>query len=329
MPEYIHALTSGTVLADYRIERILGEGGFGITYLARDDTLRKAYAIKEYLPDEFAVRVADNTVLPKSSSSKVDFAWGMERFLDEARTLATFDHPNLNQVYRFFEANGTAYMVLAYEKGETLAQRLNRCKTLPEADVLVLLRALLSGLSMIHEKSVIHRDIKPNNIIIREDGTPVLLDFGAARAAIGHRSKSITSILTPGYAPVEQYDLTSDDLGPWTDLYALGMVAYRCVTGLANNELLDAIARARLQRKGELDKDIVPATILSAGKYSPALLRAIDHAIQIDEEARPQSASALLAELSGDEATIVDSPRSVIHETPMVASEYSIYRLIQ
>jgi len=326
MTDHLHALAPGTALSDYRIERVLGVGGFGITYLARDNQLRKAYAIKEYLPNEFALRSGGSTVLPKSSSDKVDFDWGMARFLDEARTLATFDHPNLNAVHRFFEANGTAYMVLVYEKGETLAQRLKRTKTLPESDLRILLNALLSGLGVIHQGGFVHRDIKPSNIIIREDGTPVLLDFGAARAAIGQRSKSITTILTPGYAPVEQYDQTAEDVGPWTDIYALGMVAYRCVTGFSDYQLMDAITRMRLQRKGDTDKDLQPSLTIVKG-YTVPLLCAIDHAIQVNEENRQQSVAAFLTELADDEATVVAPRRLAAMQEPPLAQTASIVTL--
>ena len=168
------------------------------------------------------------------------------------RTLARFDHPHLNRVYRFFESNGTAYMVLEYIQGETLADRLSRERQLPEESLQRLLEEVLSGLEVMHEAGYVHRDIKPGNLMLREeDGSAVVLDFGAARQAVGQRSKAITSILTPGYAPVEQYDGKVDRVGAWTDIYALGMVAYRCISGISDNELPDAVARMLANNRGE------------------------------------------------------------------------------
>jgi len=292
MSDHLHALPQGTILEGYHIERILGVGGFGITYLARDtDELGKYFAIKEYLPNEYAVRSEASTVLPKSSGDKDDYEWGLERFLDEAKTLAAFDHANLNTVFRFFRANGTAYMVLEYIEGETLSAKLKRDKTLTEHELNTLLHALTSGLEEVHRAGFVHRDIKPGNIMIKPDGSPILLDFGAARAAIGQRSKSITAILTPGYAPVEQYDISADDIGPWTDIYAIGMVAYKCITGCKDSELIDAVARSRLQRKNQSDQDLAPAIQKGRGRYNDDVLKGIDWAIQINEEDRPQSIS--------------------------------------
>ena len=156
-------------------------------------------AIKEYLPGEFAARTEASTVVPKANTDAEDYHWGLTRFLDEARTLARFKHPHLNQVYRFFESNGTAYMVLEYINGETLADRLSREPYLEEAALQRLLDEVLSGLEVMHEAGYVHRDIKPGNLMLREeDGSAVVLDFGTARQAVGQRSKPITSILTPG-----------------------------------------------------------------------------------------------------------------------------------
>ena len=231
--DHVHALPPGTRFEEYRLDTVLGAGGFGITYRAYDAHLDKFVAIKEYLPGEFAARTEASTVVPKSNTDAEDYHWGLTRFLDEARTLARFDHTHLNRVYRFFESNGTAYMVLEYIRGETLADRLSREPYLEEAALQRMLDEVLSGLAVMHEAGYVHRDIKPGNLMLREeDGSAVVLDFGAARQAVGQRSKPITSILTPGYAPIEQYDSKADDVGPWSDIYALGMVAYRCISGL-------------------------------------------------------------------------------------------------
>ena len=296
--DHIHALPPGTRFEEYRLDVVLGAGGFGITYRAYDAHLDVHVAIKEYLPGEFATRSEGSTVVPKSSTDVQDYQWGLSRFLDEARTLARFDHPHLNKVRRFFEANGTAYMVLEYIHGETLAARLGRDARLPEAALLRLLEEILSGLAVIHKAGYVHRDIKPGNLMLREeDGSAVLLDFGAARQAVGQRSKSITSILTPGYAPIEQYDSKADDVGPWSDIYALGMVAYKCISGTGDGALPDAVTRGRAQRKGGVD--LASAAVAGKGRYSPKLLEAIDWAIEVDEEARPQGVAEWLEALAG------------------------------
>ena len=294
MPDHFHALPAGYKLNEYRIERVLGSGGFGITYYAWDENLNKPVAIKEYLPD-FAVRAEGASVRPKSGGDSGDYQWGLERFLDEAQTLARFAHPHLNQVHRFFEAHGTAYLVLDCIDGETLGQMLYREGRLSEAPLRRLLGELLSGLEEVHRAGYVHRDVKPGNIMLRADGSAVLLDFGAARQAIGAKSKPITAILTPGYAPSEQYDQNADDVGAWSDIYALGMVAYRCVSGIGESGLIDAVTRSRFERKGELEKDIKPAVVVGKGKYTKELLNAIDWAIKVDETERPQSVAEMWA----------------------------------
>ena len=308
MNDHLHALPAGHRLGEYRIEYVLGSGGFGITYYAWDTNLDKPVAVKEYLPNEFALRTDATTVRPKSASDEGDYQWGLERFLDEARTLARFKHPHLNEVHRFFEANGTAYIVLDYIEGETLSQLLKREGRLDETILGRLMEEMLSGLEEVHGAGFVHRDIKPGNIILRKDGSSVLLDFGAARQAVGQRSKSITSILTPGYAPIEQYDQKAEDVGPWSDLYALGMVAYRCISGLGEGGLPDAVTRARLERKGEQDKDLKPALEVGRGRYSESLLKAVDWAIKVDERERPQSVAEIRGVLGGREVAAGNVP---------------------
>ena len=189
-------------------------------------------------------------------------------------------------------------MVLEYIDGETLADRLSKESYLGEAALQRMLDEVLSGLAVMHEAGYVHRDIKPGNLMLREeDGSAVVLDFGAARQAVGQRSKAITSILTPGYAPVEQYDGKVDRVGPWTDIYALGMVAYRCISGIGDGELPDAVARMLAHTRGE-------AVLLSAveagkGKYNPKLLEAIDWAMEVNEHDRPQSVDAWRQALAG------------------------------
>ena len=226
----LDVLPAGTSLRGYELKSILGHGGFGITYRARDLTLDRYVAIKEYLPTNLAVRRGRTTVLPRSPDHAEQFAWGRERFLDEARTLARLDRtPAIVRVYDFLEDNGTAYMVMALIEGENLNKRLMREQRLTKEAVERVLYPVLDGLEEVHGIGFLHRDIKPANIMIDTHGRPTLIDFGAARAAMAGRSTTMTAIFTPGYAAVEQY--TSADLGPWTDIYGLSATLYHAITG--------------------------------------------------------------------------------------------------
>ena len=293
--DHAYALPLGYMLEEYRIEGMLGSGGFGITYLAHDTHLNKRVAVKEYLPNDFAVRYAERTVGPKSSAEAGNYQWGLERFLEEAQVLAGFDHAHINRVHRRFQAHGTAYLVLEYISGETLSARLRRTKVLSPAEALRLFREMLSGLEVVHRQGYVHRDIKPGNIMLREEGSAVLLDFGAARQLVGQRSKSVTSLLTPGYAPIEQYDSKSSHVGPWSDFYALGVTAYCCVTGVSEGALLDATARMLLLSRGEAEQDMRPAIEAARGSYDRRLLRAIDGCMKVDGRERPRDVAALRA----------------------------------
>ena len=215
-PTYRNALTLGAMLLEYRLDSVLGAGGFGMTYLAWDINLEKHVAIKEYLPGELAVRALDGSIVPVNTESEYNYKWGLDRFIQEARTLARFSHPNIVRVNRFFEANGTSYMVMDYEAGESLYQYLKRSPAPPEAWLKQMVTPILDGLQAVHKAGFLHRDIKPSNVFMREDGTPVLLDFGSARLAAGGASKSLTAIISPGYAPLEQYAADGNQ-GPWSD----------------------------------------------------------------------------------------------------------------
>ena len=213
-------LAPGSHLLEYRIDAILGQGGFGVTYLATDVHLNAKVAIKEYLPGELAQRSGDKSVSPRWPQDGALYQDGLDKFLVEARTLATFRHPNIVRVARFFEANRTAYMVLEYERGQSLKQWWPTCKALSENDLLSLLQPLLDGLAVVHQAGFLHRDIKPDNIYRRkDDASLVRLDFGAARLALC-QAGTLADVVTPGYAPSEQY--AGGAQGPWTDIYALG-----------------------------------------------------------------------------------------------------------
>jgi serine/threonine protein kinase len=293
--EHFQALAKGVRLNQYEMIGILGAGGFGITYMARDTTLDTMVAIKEYLPGDFAVRQGDSQVTAKSSTSKGDFDWGMSAFLAEARVLAKFRHPNIVHVNQIFEANNTAYIVMEYAKGESLDELLKRAGALTELETKDILFPILDGLKRVHALGFLHRDIKPANIIIREEGGAVLIDFGAARQAIETKSRAITSIVTEGYAPLEQYDTTGHQ-GAWTDIYALGGVAYKCLTG---NKPPAATSRLR-------NDPLVPVAIAAKNPVSKEFAAAIESALQVFENQRPQSIDEFAARISG--AIPADAP---------------------
>ncbi|GMQ76473.1 MAG: hypothetical protein BMS9Abin01_1753 [Gammaproteobacteria bacterium] len=286
-PQSQHALPIGYRLHWFQIESILGVGGFGITYLARDGNLKRSVAIKEFLPSDLSVRRDDSTVEPLSENESATFRWGLDRFLSEARTLARFQHPNIVGVHSVFEANNTAYMVMEYEQGCSFGTLLRDPESCREERLRALLMPLLDGLERVHEAGFVHRDIKPNNLFVRDDGSPVVLDFGSARQALGVETRTLTSLVTPGYAPFEQYNANrdGDKQGPWTDIYALGATLYRAVSGKGP---VDALTRAGAILKGHKDV-LVPATIVGEGRYSASFLRAIDRALAFQPEARPQT----------------------------------------
>jgi serine/threonine protein kinase len=270
-----NALPAGYALQEYRIEKVLGVGGFGLTYLALDGNLNLKVAVKEYLPDDIAARGADQSIGPLSPAAAGTFGWGKQRFLDESRTVASFRHPNIVRVMRFFEANGTAYMVMEFVEGAALMDWVKPRRPLSEAHLAALIAPLLDGLEVVHKAGFLHRDIKPGNIYVREDGSPVLIDFGSAR----QQASDLTVVVSQGYAPFEQYH-SQGKQGPWSDLYALAGVLYWTVTG---NRPHEATARIRA--------DTMPSALQAADRslYRPAFLAAIDWALAPNEEQRPQT----------------------------------------
>ncbi len=315
-----NSLRPGHELHWYRIEEVLGQGGFGITYLAYDANLEQHVAIKEYLPMELAVREGDFSVYPASRAHDTRYRWGLDRFLAEARTLARFKHPAIVRVNSVFEANNTAYMVMEYQHGMSLQAVLERRGTLPESELVALVMPLLDGLQIIHAEGFIHRDIKPSNIYIRRDGHPVLLDFGSARQALGEETKTLTSVVSPGYAPFEQYYSKSDRQGPWTDIYGLGATLYRALSGL---QPMAAIDRSEAILKAERDV-FVSAAELGSGRYSPSFLRAVDAALVFNEKKRPQNVAEWrrLFAFNGNDAAAPRTPAMTSHP-PEAETRYS------
>jgi serine/threonine protein kinase len=293
----VAALSAGQTVLEYRIDKVLGGGGFGITYLAQDVNLRLPVAIKEYFPSDLAVRAPDRTVLVRSGEGATQFNWGLERFIDEARTLASFRHPNIVRVLRYFKENGTAYIVMEYESGHPLKRWVAQQPALDQKALLQVVYPLIDGLEAVHKLNFLHRDIKPDNIYIRADGTPVLLDFGAARRV--SESKDITNIVSPGFAPFEQYH-SKGNQGPWSDLYSLGAVMYWMVTG---SKPMESAARVR--------EDSMPKAVdtVSTSAFGNALLQAIDWALTPDETQRPQNVAAFRKALfaSDPNAPVVES----------------------
>ncbi len=304
---HLNALAAGYRLQDYVIERVLGQGTFGITYKALILGSNQFVAIKEYFPREFSSREGGSRVLASGNHEDVEsFHWGLEKFVEEAKTLTRFDHPNLVSVQRFFRTNGSAYLVMDYCDGEPLDAILDRERTLDYGRLLRFLEPLLDGLDIVHRADVVHRDIKPGNIFIRDDGSPVLLDFGAARNELGNHSRSVTSLATPGYGAPEQYG-TRGHLGPWTDIYGLSATLYRCITGMKPQSAPDR----------QLGDELVPAASAAAGNYPASFLQALDWALELRPKRRPRSVaewrSALLGEAAsygedrGSAATSADS----------------------
>ncbi|MEX0951610.1 MAG: bifunctional serine/threonine-protein kinase/formylglycine-generating enzyme family protein, partial [Gammaproteobacteria bacterium] len=283
--QHRNALKPGSRLEWYEILHVIGQGGFGITYLARDTHLNIRVAIKEYLPSELAARDANATVSPLSTTHGDRFLWGRARFLDEARMLAGFDHPNIVRVNAFFEANNTACMVMRYEAGQSLHKILEHYGRLNEDTLQGLLHPLLDGLEVIHAQQIIHRDIKPENIFMRTDNRPVLLDFGSARQALGAANATLTMLVSPGYAAIEQYSRDSDTQGPWTDIYGLAATLYRAISGKSP---ADAMQRSIALHHDEPDP-LTPLAQLVDGEYSAEFLAAVDQALAFKPAQRPQN----------------------------------------
>ena len=278
-----HTLPVGTKLGEFEITDIIGWGGFGIVYLVYDHSLQRQVALKEYMPSSFAMRDNLGKITLKSESSKDIFLAGLRSFINEARLLAHFDHPSLVKVYRFWESNGTAYMVMPFYQGITLKEKILNTEKLPDEKWLKnLLFQLLDALNVLHtdKPQCLHRDISPDNILILPDGRALLLDFGAARRVISDMTQSLTVILKPGYAPIEQYaDETNLTQGPWTDIYALAAVIYFTITRKTPTPSVSRLVSDRL----------IPLSEFAENQYSLAFLKGIDKALAVRPEHRPQN----------------------------------------
>ncbi|MFQ6022540.1 MAG: serine/threonine protein kinase [Acidiferrobacterales bacterium] len=303
MSTYHHALAPGARIESYEVKRVLGVGGFGVTYRAYDHVLERDVAMKEYLPTGLAVRTPDGTtVSPKSDNDVQNYEYGLKRFLDEARTLAKFREPNIVRVIRYMEAHGTAYFVMDYEEGHALSARLKRRGTIPEDEVRAIILPILRSLRAVHSQKFLHRDIKPANIYLRNDGSPVLLDFGSARLALGEQSRAMTGLVTPGYAPFEQY-FSRGKQGPWTDLYGIGATMYHCITGLApaaSTERIAAIQDGEPDPLGNLGR-------LTAKGCSGGFVQTLMWMLEPNAKERPQTVDDVLDALDRDRAEPADT----------------------
>jgi Protein kinase domain len=289
------ALRPGTRIDEFEIVRVLGVGGFGIVYLALDQVLMRQVAIKEYMPSSLAGRGKGPMVSVRSASLVETFATGLESFFNEARMLASFDHPSLVKVHRFWKANGTAYMVMPYYPGQTLKQTRAAMPAAPdEAWLRALAEPLLGALETLHAQGVYHRDIAPDNILLLADGRPLLLDFGSARRVIGDRTQTLTAILKPNFAPIEQYaDDSAMRQGPWTDLYALGATLHFVLTGQAPTPAVLRAVRDTLPPLANRDANPFP------GVGDP-FLAVVDWSLALAPETRPQTAGEMRRAIGGE-----------------------------
>lgn len=281
-------LPEGYQLESYRILRVLSSGGFSFVYLAHDEN-EIPVAIKEYLPASLALRTAGDLVPAVPEANLSTYRYGMKCFFEEGRALATLSHPNVVRVVNFFRANETVYMVMRYERGRTLQEHIHaRRGTLSETWIRRTFSQLLNGLREVHSRKLLHLDIKPANIYVRNDGTPVLIDFGAARQTLTADGTRLPPMYTPGFASPEHY-AGRENLGPWSDMYSIGAAMYACLSTASPQPANQRIVQDKVE----------PARKGWSGKYSNQLLDTVDWCMRLDHLERPQSVLALQKALLG------------------------------
>jgi len=283
------ALPAGTRVENYRIVSTLASGGFSTVYLAQDEN-ETPVVVKEYLPAGLAVRT-DGSAAPKVAPADLPrFRYGVKCFFEEGRALAKLSHPNVVRVLNFFRANETVYIVMRYEKGRSLHLQIqNRVGMPDEVWVRSTFAELLNGLREVHRNKLLHLDIKPANVFLRTDGSPLLIDFGAARQTLSNEGNLLAATYTPGFAAPEQY-ARSAELGPWTDIYSIGATVYACLASAAPQPAHERLKKDQLQ----------PARKRWADQYSRVLLDIIDWCLRLDHLQRPQSVLALQKALLGE-----------------------------
>jgi serine/threonine protein kinase len=284
-------LPEGFQLEGYRILRVLAAGGFSIVYLAQDEN-GSAVALKEYLPAALALRTGSSPAPAASAENLASFRLGMKCFFEEGRALAGLRHPNVVRVLNFFRANGTAYMAMRYERGRTLQQHIGaRGGTLKEVGICNIFVGLLDGLREVHATKLLHLDVKPGNIYIRNDGVPVLIDFGAARQTLSAAGARLATMHTPGFSSPEHHG-PRDALGPWSDTYSVGASMYACLAAAPPPPAAERLEKDRM----------IPARRRWSGRYSAEFLDTIDWCLRLNPLERPQSVFALQKALTGERA---------------------------
>lgn len=295
-PAHIDALPTGTRLGEFEVLELLGVGGFGMVYRGYDHSLHRAVAIKEYIPTALVARAPDLQLSARSSADQLPFESGLKSFIDEARLLARFDHPSLVKVYRFWEANHTAYMAMPLYQGVTLKEARSQMSGPPPEDWLrTVLWSVAQALKVLHAGNTLHRDVSPDNIFLQDLGPPVLLDLGSARRAITENSHKHTAVLKVNYAPIEQYaDAPNLKEGPWTDLYALAAVVHACICNTAPQPATFRLVDDRLPTLSQVAQT---SQTHFGTDYSRRFCQAIDHTLALQPGDRPQDIDAFVQSL--------------------------------
>ncbi|SMP65244.1 serine/threonine-protein kinase [Anoxynatronum buryatiense] len=303
---HMHLSPGAMLQGKYLVGKALGQGGFGVTYLGWDVNLKLKLAIKEYMPQDLASRaVGSSEVTVYTSTLEDQYQYGLEKFLLEAQTLAQFEgHPNIVSVRDFFQANGTAYIAMSYIEGMTLKEYVkSQDNRLPVDRTLQIILPVLDALKEVHQVGILHRDISPDNVFITTKGQVILIDFGAARQAIGEKGRSLSVVLKPGYTPEEQYR-SQGKQGPWTDLYAVGAMIYRIICGQMPPESLDRLEEDTLIPPSQLGVDITP-------RQEAAILKAMAVRAANRYQTVEDFQQELLGHLASDPVTGMSRPSAV------------------
>jgi len=297
MPDLNQSLKRGYLIEGYRVEKVIGGGGFSFVYLAYRIKTQSKVVIKEYFPHELVVRIPGGRIRPKSDVARNHFQLGMKRFFSEGMALAKLKHPNIINVSNFFRANDTVFMVMDFEEGRDLRFFIKKYRgKLSERFMLTVFPTVMSGLKTLHDNHFLHLDIKPANILLRASGDPLLLDFGAVQQVEPGSSYQGVQTLTHGYAAPEQY--SESNMGPWCDIYSLGMTMRICITGKSPPSSPERLEKETLQ----------PVTRILSRKYSRCLLEAIDWATQLDHARRPQNVDEMLQAMTDNKRLKAKTP---------------------
>jgi len=309
--DLITPLKAGSTINEYKLLSTLGQGGFGTTYLSLDLNLNRKCVLKEFTPHRIAVRSKSQEIKPKNTRINNEYQQGISEFMKEAQSVALFNHPNIVRINRFFKTNNTGYFVMDYVEGNSLRQTmLTRKKGFEEFELEKLLLPLCDGLNQLHKRNLIHRDIKPENIIIRKDGTPILIDFGAVGDLNTINYEDYKVYLTPHYAPIEQYrpDLPQ---GAWIDIYALGATLYELISGIPPQTSVDRV----------LEDKLISIARIGQGRYGTKLLSLIDKCLFLDYESRPKDVNDFLSFWKIDK---YKSLKNIINSTTIKANQHFI-----